>query len=92
MNDVAEPDHVAAAATIRRLLAVYDQHEDLLSLGAYRRGGNPELDVAIDMREAIAAIFRQPVDRALPLESIVEELIELAGNCQNQLSAPATAA
>jgi flagellum-specific ATP synthase len=92
MNDVAEPQHVEAAATIRRLLAVYDQHEDLLSLGAYRPGSNPELDVAAGMREAIAALFRQQVDRALPLDRVRAELVDLAAACQTRLRAPAAAA
>jgi flagellum-specific ATP synthase len=92
MNDVARPEHVAAAATIRRLLAVYEQHEDLLTLGAYRHGSNHELDVAADMREAIAALFRQQIADALPFDLVVEQLTDLASECQARLSAPAAAA
>jgi len=92
MNDVAGPEHVAAAATIRRLLAVYEQHEDLLSLGAYRRGSNLELDVAADMREAIAALFCQQVADTRPFASVTGQLIRLAAECQARLAAPAAAA
>ena len=92
MNDLVTPEHVAAAATIRRLLAVYEQHEDVLSLGAYRRGSNPEVDVAVDMREAIEALFRQDVVKSLPFDEVVGQLNHLAARCRAALSAASAAA
>jgi len=92
INDLATPEHLAAAATIRRLLSVYEQHEDVLSLGAYRRGGNAELDVAVEMRQAIEALFRQQVAESLPFGELVEKLVRLAQQCQKGLSGASTAA
>jgi flagellum-specific ATP synthase len=92
MNDLVTPEHVAATATIRRLLAVYEQHEDVLSLGAYRRGSNPEVDVAVEMREAIEALFRQDVVKSLPFDQVVGQLNHLAAQCRAALSAASAAA
>lgn len=92
MNDLAAPEHLAAAATIRRLLAVYEQHEDVLSLGAYRRGSNPEVDLAADMREAIETLFRQEVAKSLSFGKVVEQLVHLAAQCRGGLSAASPAA
>src|SRR6185369_987982 len=62
MNDITSPKHQAAAMTIRQLLSAYSEHEDLLSIGAYRRGSQRAVDAAIDMRDAIEGFLRQTVD------------------------------
>ena len=91
MNDITTPRHQAAALTIRRLLAAYAEHEDLLSIGAYRRGSNRAVDAAVEMREAIDSLCGKSIDIALPYDKVVEQLETLAAKCQSKLS-PATAA
>jgi flagellum-specific ATP synthase len=88
MKDITTPQHQAAALTIRQLLSAYAEHEDLLSIGAYRRGSNRSVDVAVEMRDAIDALLRQGVDTSLPYDKIVEQLTVLAGQCQVKLTAP----
>ena len=88
MKDITTPQHQAAALTIRQLLAAYAEHEDLLSIGAYRRGSNRTVDVAVEMREAIDALLKQSIDAALPYEKVVEQLTTLAAQCQAKLTAP----
>ena len=56
----------------------YRDHEDLISIGAYRRGANPTVDVAIDMQEAINDFLRQRVDEPSSVERASEALVELA--------------
>jgi flagellum-specific ATP synthase len=89
MKDVTTPQHQAAALTIRQLMSAYSEHEDLLSIGAYRRGSNRTLDVAVEMREAIDALLRQSLDAALPYAKVVEQLSGLAAQCQAKLNGPA---
>lgn len=86
MKDVTTPRHQAAALTIRQLLAAYAEHEDLLSIGAYRRGSNRAVDAAVEMREAIDSLLRQVIDSALPFDKVVEQLESLAAKCQAKLS------
>jgi flagellum-specific ATP synthase len=86
MKDVTSPQHRAAAQTIRQLLSAYAEHEDLLSIGAYRRGSNRSVDAAVDMRDAIDGILRQATDQALPFEQTVERLVQLASQCQIKLN------
>lgn len=88
MKDITTPQHQAAALTIRQLLSAYAEHEDLLSIGAYRRGSNRTVDVAVEMRDAIDSLLRQGVDASLPYDKVVEQLIGLAGQCQVKLTAP----
>jgi flagellum-specific ATP synthase len=92
MNDITTPQHQAAAQTIRQLLAAYAEHADLLSIGAYRRGSNRIVDTAVDMRETIEGLLRQPVDRTAPFEKAIEQLTILAAQCQAKMTAPAVPA
>jgi flagellum-specific ATP synthase len=91
MNDITTPNHQAAALTIRQLLAAHSENEDLLSIGAYRRGSQRAVDAAIDMREAIERLLRQTVNDAAPYEVVIEQLTTLAAQCQLKLN-PANAA
>ena len=43
---------------MRELLAAYRDHEDLISVGAYRRGSNRLVDVAIDMQDDMNRFLR----------------------------------
>jgi flagellum-specific ATP synthase len=90
MNDITAPEHRAAAQIVRQLLSAYAEHEDLLSIGAYRRGTNRLVDAAVDMREAIDGILRQATDQSLPFETAVQRLVTLAAQCQIKLTPAAT--
>lgn len=89
MNDVTSPQHQAAALTIRQLISAHAEHEDLLSIGAYRRGSNRLVDVAVEMRESIDALLRQTVNATAPYEQFVDHLTTLATQCQSKLTAAA---
>lgn len=91
MTDITESRHQAAALTIRQLLAAYAEHEDLLSIGAYRRGTNRTVDTAVDMRDSIEALLRQQIYETLPFESVVEKLTTLADQCRAKMVVPAPA-
>jgi flagellum-specific ATP synthase len=88
MKDVTTPQHRAAAQTIRQLLSAHAENEDLLSIGAYRRGTNRMVDVAVETRDAVNALLRQSIDSALPFDKVIEQLTTLAAQCQAKISAP----
>ncbi len=62
MNRVASPGHQAAAEEARRLLASYRQVEDLVNVGAYERGSDPETDRAINAYPALVDFLQQGTD------------------------------
>jgi flagellum-specific ATP synthase len=88
MKDITAPEHRAAAQTVRQLLSAHAEHEDLISIGAYRRGSNRSVDAAVDMREAIESLLRQGTDQALPFETTIQRLVTLAAQCQVKLTTP----
>ncbi len=80
-SDLASPEHAAAAQTIRELLAAYRDHEDLISIGAYRSGANPAVDASIVMRDEINRFLRQAVADGSSVATARAQLMELAQRC-----------
>ena len=78
MPDIVDADHLAAAATIRRVLAVWNDIEDLVNIGAYAAGTNVEFDVAVSMKPAIDDFLRQPIDERAAFSEVREGLVALA--------------
>ena len=80
MPDVVRPGHLDGANALRSLYSVYRSSEDLIRLGAYERGTNAELDLAVSMVDAIDGYLRQPVGELDTFENAVGRLTgELAG-------------
>ena len=59
MPAVASAQHVDKARSLRSLLSAYTRSEDLIRIGAYSRGTDPELDRAIEILPALNAFLRQ---------------------------------
>ncbi len=78
MNDISEPSQKQAAARLRQLLATYEANVDLISIGAYKSGTNPELDDAIDHIDAINALLQQQVDEKFTYEQTKNLLLQTA--------------
>ncbi len=77
MSEVTTPEHRQAATAVRELLAAHRDHEDLISIGAYRRGSNPAVDTAIDMQDPIHRFLRQSFDEQCTSAEAREALISL---------------
>ncbi len=80
--EITPPEQRAAAQTIRELLAAYRDHEDLISIGAYRHGANPTVDAAIAMRDEIHRYLQQAIEERSSVEAARTELLKLAQKCQ----------
>jgi type III secretion protein N (ATPase) len=71
---LTSPAHRADAARLRALLAAHERHRDLVAVGAYRRGSDPDTDTALDRLPAIEDFLAQAPDQAEPFESTVARL------------------
>jgi FliI/YscN family ATPase len=80
MNDIAPPDHVAAARAIRASLAAYRDKEDLIAVGAYRRGSDRVVDAAIDHRDKINAFLQQAVEEPADMQATMQQLLSLSAS------------
>ena len=77
MPDLVSDEHSRAAAQFRHLLATYKQAEDLINVGAYSRGSNPEIDAAIKYHDRITSFLRQGVSEKSDFDSSIEHIIRL---------------
>jgi flagellum-specific ATP synthase len=59
MQNLLSPADLKMANRFRRLWSLYQQNVDLIQVGAYQAGSNPEIDQAIAMREAMEDFLRQ---------------------------------
>ncbi len=89
-DDVSDPEHAAARRRVMRLLAIYRDVEDLVQIGAYAKGTNPEADIAIQLNPRINELLRQGRDEFVPFERAREQMIQIARESQPK-SAPGPA-
>lgn len=78
MPAVATREHREHAALLRRLMAVYSRSEDLVRIGAYKQGADPELDRALRARESIRNFLTQEAQEQVHLSGAVQRLAALA--------------
>jgi type III secretion protein N (ATPase) len=77
MGAVTLPAHRASAGRLRAWLAAEDRHRDLLAVGAYAPGSDPDLDAWLERRPGVEAFLAQPPGEAEPFERTVARLEEL---------------
>lgn len=77
-DEVCDAEHLAARRTVVRLLATYREVEDLVQIGAYAKGSNPEADCAIEMRGRINQLLQQDRNEVSSFHGSRASLIALA--------------
>jgi len=80
MEDIVSKEHEEAAARLQKLIATYNQSEDLINIGAYEKGSNPEVDKAIDKIDEINDFLTQGVNEEANYQDTVKQLIKIAKN------------
>lgn len=78
MPAVTGPEHREQAALLRRLMAVYARSEDLVRIGAYKPGSDPELDRALQARAPLRAFLTQDAHERVRMPDALRRLASLA--------------
>ena len=76
-GDVVDKDHARIARRVISLLAVYQEIEDLVNIGAYVPGVKLEFDLAVQCRDRIAQFLQQEPQSPSNLEESRKQLMEL---------------
>jgi flagellum-specific ATP synthase len=74
MPAVTSPEHRRKAALVRRLLSAYARSEDLVRIGAYKAGSDPELDQALAARPVLRDFLVQQSDERVSFADTVSRL------------------
>jgi flagellum-specific ATP synthase len=77
MSQIVDREHERLAARFRQIYATYQEHRDLIAVGAYRRGTDPRVDEAVQLWPAILEFLRQHQDERVDSASSIAALREL---------------
>ena len=77
-SDICERDVVQAGRMVTRLMSTYRKVEDMINIGAYAQGSNPEVDAAILKMPYINEFLRQDITEYQSLEECMAHLVALA--------------
>lgn len=77
MDDIVSDDHRDCARKLKSVLAIYRKAEDLINIGAYASGSNPDIDYAIQMMGQINAYLCQDVETTVSFQNSMAELTAL---------------
>ncbi|GAA4871570.1 flagellar protein export ATPase FliI [Paenibacillus vulneris] len=75
MKEIVPKEHQLAAENLKRLLSIYKDSEDLINIGAYQKGSNPEIDTSLEYIHSIWDYTKQRVDEKLTFSEAQERLI-----------------
>ena len=79
MPMVTSDEHLEQARRIRQVYSMYKQNRDLISIGAYAKGSDPRIDLAIRAEPAINAFLQQGMKNILPYSECLQGMTALAG-------------
>lgn len=77
MLQVTDEAHQRAAQRVKTLLSTYRDAEDLIHIGAYVAGSNPEVDFALEHLDTVNAFLRQPIGEHVTYEESLRRLLTL---------------
>lgn len=77
MIDIVDKQQKEKASELLRIVATYKKAEDLINIGAYVQGSNPEIDYAIKMIDKVNLFLKQNIGERIDFESAVHQLLEL---------------
>ena len=80
MNNIVSKEHRKAAERLRDLLSTYINSEDLINIGAYKRGSSKEIDEAIRFYPRIISFLKQETDENIRKADSISTLIHLFEN------------
>lgn len=79
MNNIVPEEHRAMADRLREVLSTYMNAEDLINIGAYKKGSSKEIDEAIQLYPKIISFLKQGVNEKVSFAESVNELYRILG-------------
>lgn len=79
MTQITTEGHQEAAEKLRALLATYEENQELIQIGAYKKGSSREVDLAIQNRSQIISFLKQGVHDEVNQPEAIQQLEQLFG-------------
>lgn len=77
MPMVVSEQHMDAARTMKQVYSRYQQNKDLISIGAYAKGTDPRIDLAIQAEPVINQFLQQKMKEIIPYDESLQEMVKL---------------
>jgi len=77
MSSIVTKEHKQAAGKLKNVLATYHDAEDLINIGAYKNGSNPDIDYAIAKIKEVNSFLQQEVNEKLGFNDEIQLLMEI---------------
>lgn len=77
MPQVVSDEHLQSARRIRQVYSTYQQNRDLISIGAYNRGTDPRIDLAIKAEPMINNFLQQGMKEIIPYDESLSAMVQL---------------
>jgi flagellum-specific ATP synthase len=84
MPNVISKEHLQAAQLVKRMYSRYQQNRDLIAVGAYAPGSDPETDRAVQVNPVIRAFLQQALDEKYDFLTSQKQLMVLAKATQGE--------
>jgi flagellum-specific ATP synthase len=92
MPQVVDSKHLQAAQLFKQVYATYRQNQDLINIGAYNPGSDPQIDHAIQMFPQLRNLLKQDMHQAHDWQQSVENLQQTLQAAPTTVSPPARTA
>jgi flagellum-specific ATP synthase len=81
MPDLVPDLYTEKAGKIRELISTYQKAEDMINIGAYVKGSNPKIDIALRKIDSINAFLKQHQDEGVSAENAMTKVAEITQDC-----------
>lgn len=77
MSEITSSEHRQKAGFVKNMMSTYREMQDLIAIGAYKKGSDPRIDQAIAMMEPINKLLTQSVDDNFTFEDTINMLMDI---------------
>lgn len=77
MSQVASKEHKHDSGIIKNIMATYNDAEDLINIGAYKAGSNPDIDIAINKIKEVNNFLKQSVDDKVDVSTTLDMMHQI---------------
>lgn len=85
MPMVTSYEHQQCVRLLRQLYSAYRRNEDLINIGAYNKGADPKVDLALELLPGINQLLQQEMKQVTSFDESLEQLVKLAKQAATKL-------
>ena len=79
MPDITSKEHRGMSNELKNIMSIYRDSEDLINIGAYAEGSNPDIDMAISKNPSIKGFLTQSTEEKIDFEQTLQTLEQIVG-------------